>query len=88
MPAGLHGLRYANWRLAGAERGSAELRGTLAPSHRSLLLPLKLTPLPALALFPTSPLQLSTPHASQRQRGDVCLCVCWNAASPSAWACM
>lgn len=65
---GLHGLRYANWRLAGAERGSAELRGTLAQSHGSLLPPLKLPPFASpLALFPTSLLQLSAPHASHRQ---------------------
>lgn len=51
-PAGLHGLRYANWRLAGAERGSAELRGTLAQSHRSLRPPLKTTPPPPSLRLP------------------------------------
>ncbi|KAI9540817.1 hypothetical protein NQZ68_037012 [Dissostichus eleginoides] len=63
-PAGLHGLRYANWRLAGAERGSAELRGTLAQSPHSLLPSLKL---PLRLPWPSSSLQLSAPHASHRQ---------------------
>lgn len=48
-----------NWRLAEAERGSAELRGALARSHCSLLPPLKLLALPR----PSSPPQLSAPHA-------------------------
>lgn len=64
-----------NWRLAEAERGSAELRGTLARSHRSLLPPLKLLTLPR----PSSPPQLSAPHASHCQAWwcvFVCLCAC------------
>lgn len=73
-PVEPHGLRYANWRLAGAERGSAELRGTLAHGHRSPPPPPPSPETPPLPPFASpgplphlSPLQLSAPHASHRQ---------------------
>lgn len=100
-PAGLHGLRYANWRLAGAERGSAELRGTLAQSHHSLL---PSPPLPSPP-SPSSPSSLASPgplpHLLATAERSPCfpppgvvmcvcvsVCLCWNAASPSAGACV
>lgn len=76
---GCMGCVTQNWRLAEAERGSAELRGTLANSHYSLLPSLKLPLSPSPTLFPTSPLQLSAPYASHRQAWwcvFMCVCAC------------
>lgn len=67
---------YANWRLAGAERGSAELRGTLAQSHRSLLPLLKLPSLASPGPLPHLPATAECSPCFPPPCVVICVCVC------------